>query len=722
MLLVALKAHPLCGNPLQLGREEKVIEEKQPIPRPSKLTASWWKYFEGEEEELPEKITAFEKVLQELVANYADGDLPVAAQSHVNKIILNIRLLPELKKQIGSKPIPPPALKETYSLEEVLNFLQDQEKTKIETASLDNEISSLKNRISKAQSQVDTLLASYLETKETDPNRFLLGLEIISRQVIIKVEEENLRVKRELAGALEEKQNSLIEQLKHAKNNILANRNLLDELEKKKKEKESFLEEIQSKRLGNEAELLGTFPETPSGQEELKNLTQTALLTKLEEEKTKTEILSLNIQEYITFLLIPSPEKEGRPLFFDLQKEKNRLKERNNSFLLYSEELQASILETEEKLKTFTDEKTSEEEVLTKMISQRREINNQALIEKNLLEQKILETRFLINLLEAQIFDSYTTFNSLYFKFKTVLISLWEFTSQIAQQSLFKIGDVPLTLFGIFRAIFIFIMALVFSSFVQKFISGIASRQRNIAEATFYTLGRLAHYTIVMLGFFISLSSIGLNFRNLAIIAGALSVGIGFGLQSIVNNFLSGLIILFEQNIKVGDYLELETGYRGVVKEITVRTTLIRTNDGIEVIIPNSEIIGNKVINWTMKDAFVRFKIGFGVAYGSDKELVKKIALQVAENSPFTLKNHPDFPEPQVRLTSLADSALEFELVVWVNAVAARRRGYTTALYLWDIHENLIKNGIEIPFPQRVVHFAGEDNTSPENKPTETPL
>lgn len=697
----------LSANPLAVAPEQQPQEE--PIPRPSKLSVSWWNYFEVDAEKLPEKITAFEEVLQELISNYSEGDLPVEAQSHVNKILLNLRLLPELKAQTGSTPIPPPPLKEKYTLEEVLSLLQEQEKVLREKSSLEKEVSSLSNRISKAQSQTDTLVASYLEIDPLDPNRFLKGLEIISKQVIVKVEQENLRIKSEKLATIKEKISTSEKELAHSKKHIEATAELIGQLKQRTQEKERELESAQNLRLEKEASLLGRFPETPRGQEELKNLRQEALLSKVKEELVLVELISLRAQEYFTSILIPTPQKGVPDLLFDLKLEKKKLQEAFTTYTTYLEEVDASETETEQMRRQIKDTPAT---VVAPMIEQRESINKEITEALNTLDDKLKESGFLIELIESEILASYNSFSSLFYQFRQALIYIWDTFYGISQKSLFKIGDVPLTLFGIFRAILFFIIALFISNLVQRFIAGIASRQRNIAQATFYTLGRLAHYTIVIIGFFVALASIGLNFRNLAIIAGALSVGIGFGLQSIVNNFLSGLIILFEQNIKVGDYLELETGFKGVVKEITVRSTLIRTNDGIEVIIPNSEIIGNKVINWTMKDAFVRFKIPFGVAYGTDKELVKKVVLQVAAESSFTLKNHPDFPEPHVRLTNLGDSALEFELVIWVNAVAARRIGYTTSLYLWSIHDALIQNGVEIPFPQRVVHFPKDETPS----------
>jgi small-conductance mechanosensitive channel len=201
-----------------------------------------------------------------------------------------------------------------------------------------------------------------------------------------------------------------------------------------------------------------------------------------------------------------------------------------------------------------------------------------------------------------------------------------------------------------------------------------------------------------------ALSSIGLNFRNLALVAGALSVGIGFGLQSIVNNFVSGLIILFEHSLRVGDYIELDTGLTGTVKAINVRSTLINTNDNIDIVVPNSEFVSTRLTNWTLGERILRVRIPFGVAYGSDKDLVKKAALEAAAEVSYTL-THMKGREPDVWLVEYGDNSLNFLLLVWVNRQGARRPTRTRSTYLWALETKLTEYGIEIPFPQRDLHL-----------------
>jgi len=270
----------------------------------------------------------------------------------------------------------------------------------------------------------------------------------------------------------------------------------------------------------------------------------------------------------------------------------------------------------------------------------------------------------------------------------------------LADVTLFHISETPVTGSDIFRVLIILIVAYLLSRSIRYTIRRVSDRDPTGTQASLYTLSRLSHYTIIIIALFIALSSIGLDFSNLALVAGALSVGIGFGLQSIVSNFVSGLIILFEHTLRVGDYIELDTGLTGTVKAINVRSTLINTNDNIDIVVPNSEFVTTRLTNWTLGERVLRVRIPFGVAYGSDKEVVRQAAIEAADEVPYTL-THMKRRRPDVWLVDFGDSSLNFLLTVWVNREGARRPTRTRAAYLWALETKLTEHGIEIPFPQR---------------------
>jgi small-conductance mechanosensitive channel len=274
----------------------------------------------------------------------------------------------------------------------------------------------------------------------------------------------------------------------------------------------------------------------------------------------------------------------------------------------------------------------------------------------------------------------------------------------LSDVALFHVGETPVTGGDILRVLIILGVAYLLSRGVRHTIRRFSQSESSGTQASLYTVGRLTHYAIIIIAVFIALSSIGLDFSNLALVAGALSVGIGFGLQSIVSNFVSGLIILFEHTLRVGDYIELDTGLTGTVKAINVRSTLINTNDNIDIVVPNSEFVTARLTNWTLGERILRVRIPFGVAYGSDKDLVRKAALEAAAEVQYTLQ-HMKGREPDVWLVEYGDNSLNFLLLVWVNRQGARRPTRTRAAYLWELETKLAEYGIEIPFPQRDLHL-----------------
>ncbi len=285
----------------------------------------------------------------------------------------------------------------------------------------------------------------------------------------------------------------------------------------------------------------------------------------------------------------------------------------------------------------------------------------------------------------------------------------------LTDYTLFSVGETPVTGGDVLRVLIILTLAYLLSRGVRHAILRFSEQESSGTQASLYTVGRLTHYTIIILAVVIALSSIGLDFSNVALVAGALSVGIGFGLQSIVSNFVSGLIILFEHTLRVGDYIELDTGLTGTVKAINVRSTLINTNDNIDIVVPNSEFVSNRLTNWTLGEHILRVRIPFGVAYGSDKELVKKAALEAAAEVPYTL-THMKGREPDIWLVEYGDNSLNVLLLVWVNRQGARRPTRTRAAYLWALETKLNEYGIEIPFPQRDLHLrSGWPATPQEN-------
>ncbi len=268
---------------------------------------------------------------------------------------------------------------------------------------------------------------------------------------------------------------------------------------------------------------------------------------------------------------------------------------------------------------------------------------------------------------------------------------------------LLHLAGVSITVGGVLLAVLVALGVWLISRLVRRALVRYAKRNPDVNQAGMYTFARVVNYVLVVLGAIWAMDAIGIPLGKLSLFAGALGVGLGFGLQAIFSNFISGLILLFDRSLKVGDFVELASGARGEVKDIKMRATRIGTNDNIDVLVPNSEFINGHVINWTHRDVSRRMRIPFGVAYGTDKEVVRAAALEAAAELQFTVTGN-DQRKPQVWLVGFGDSALNFELVVWLTASATKRPGAVQAAYNWALHTALEKHGIEIPFPQRDLH------------------
>jgi small-conductance mechanosensitive channel len=281
----------------------------------------------------------------------------------------------------------------------------------------------------------------------------------------------------------------------------------------------------------------------------------------------------------------------------------------------------------------------------------------------------------------------------------------WKSVQKAIGFKLFYIGDTPVTPGSLLRFVLIIVFGYLLSRFVRLLLLRVQRRREQTAESSsFYTLGRILHYVIMTIALLAAFASLGLDISNLALIASALSVGIGFGLQSIVSNFLSGLILLFEGSLRVGDFIELDSGVTGVVKEIKTRYTRINTNDNVDIVVPNSELVSFKLTNWTLREPVVRIRIPFGVAYGTDMELVRKAALEAADEVPSTIKAMSG-RTPDVLLVEFGDSSLDFELRVWVSREGVVRPTWGKAAYNWALERKFREYGIQIPFPQRDVNM-----------------
>ena len=278
-----------------------------------------------------------------------------------------------------------------------------------------------------------------------------------------------------------------------------------------------------------------------------------------------------------------------------------------------------------------------------------------------------------------------------------VLLGVWD-------AELFSIGAAVVTTGRVVGALATVAAALLLAWLSGRALRRFESRNDGVNRASVYALGRLVRYVFIAIGIVLALEWLGVDAGKFTVVAGALGVGLGFGLQSIFNNFVSGVILLFDRSLKVGDFVQLESGVHGEVRDINIRATRITTNDNLDILVPNAEFVSGRVTNWTLRDGFRRLRVPFGVAYGTDKEVVKAAAIEAAAQVPFTLALEGP-RRPQVWLVGFGDSSLDFQLVVWITNEATKRPSAVQAAYNWELESALARHGIEIPFPQRDLHL-----------------
>jgi small-conductance mechanosensitive channel len=274
------------------------------------------------------------------------------------------------------------------------------------------------------------------------------------------------------------------------------------------------------------------------------------------------------------------------------------------------------------------------------------------------------------------------------------------YVAQILEFELFKIANFSLSVYNLFLVMIIYFAVNGINHSIDLLIKKRLEKDgvNDFVEGRSKSLTQIVKYIIYILGFTIAVNSLGIDINFIIGVFATLGLGIGFALQDVFKDLISGIIILFEGNVSVGDILEVD-GLVGTVKEIKLRTSLVRTRDGIYIVVPNNRIVNEKVVNWSTNTKMTRFKVSVGVAYGSDVEKVKELLLQsVAENEMISKR-----PSPMVFFKDFGDSALQFDVHYWL--LDTWQTEIVKSELRFSIDKLFRAHNIQIPFPQRDVHL-----------------
>ncbi len=654
--------------------------EKAPLPNVGAMEPRWFLFLDELNRDNYKKDISNLKIKLKEIYNNLDRKQKKEISPVIEKINFGLGYYVEQKfSDLKKTSIKIEEGKENYDLKGFYNFLNSLYSLRLERNELEFDINDLGNKISEDQNSYEDLFAAYLKLENNSSAKVMAGFRIINIKIKLLIDNLKQKNQRELFKEINTDYENKTKQLREIDSRVTVTPSDNVWVSKRKKESSRVLDVYKRSQK-----------EKNSRSKESYYFGNKKWEASVEESYFKLIDLNNALLSYI-FSIKDGISNEGLKVIEEELKVNKQIREEIARDLKIWEQRIKRLLRSLEK-------GNSNSAIISELISKTQEISKELWVGINL-----------IKVLDKISFGAESALKSKAVIFWDKLTFVFSELTNLLSKSIFTLGDAPVTILGIVNVILIIFISLYLSRGVRYSIDRISQKKFDINPSSLYILSRLSHYVILSIGVMFGLSSIGIDFSNVALVAGALTVGIGFGLQSIFNNFVSGLILLFERPLRVGDYVQLESGLRGEVQEINVRSTRITTRDNIDVLVPNSEFINTRVINWTLHDHARRVHVPFGVAYGTDKELVKKAVLEASYMIDSTITNDPR-RAPEVWLTEFADSSLNFELVVWVSGPKSKKDRIDVD-YLWEIETKFREYNIEIPFPQRDVHL----KTVPKN-------
>lgn len=700
-LLTASAVAQIPKNPLNVEPAQTTWE----APDLAALPTDWWSHLNnGPTEIVNQRFSLFLDALGQRVAGLTGEEL-AAARSGINHQKSGFDLLALARADSADQQFDPPLTKGSYFLNDILSLRAQWRELDLRAAQLDLQIEQSARQIRLLDERRDKLKSDYGSANPETPARLLFGIKRITARLEYELILEGSKRSKFVLKQTEAQSSLVSEQQSFARNHLINTDVSLAEMKNAVGEATARKTEMTETVAATQLQLLDAL-----SADEVKpslKLLRKQQVTRASSESELAELQELLLVTKSHWYQLRANELDDA---FDLEAAMVSSRRFTADALkqaeLWSSISQATLITPSidtslNTVKNYEIAQSVARDTLA-VLDQVKNTSDDLLIIQDILTKEVMAHRSGLGNTRARLDLAFG--------------SSWDRLVEMADYHLFNIGDTAVTPFGIIKMLFIMGFALGISSLIRYLLARGIRNKRTSQSPAFYTLGRILHYIIVAAGSFAALSSIGIDFASFALIAGALSVGIGFGLQAIVSNFVSGLILLFEGTLRVGDFIEVDAEVRGVVKEINTRATVINTNDGVDLVVPNSVLVTTQLTNWTLRKSYGRLRVSFGVAYGSDKELVKTLALEAIKEVDCAIKNMPGL-QPQVRLANFGDSSLDFTVLFWVSRSGVRRPGRTRAEFLWALETLLGDNGVEIPFPQRDLHVKSDSRAEVEHNP-----
>ena len=702
---VAGAVPPLPGVPSAATTENAAPAAVPAMPDPLALDNEWWNYFvvgaDPEGKALDERYAALLKRLDQLTASVSGEQAAELAQLRAS-IDRHFGRYKRTLQTPPPAPAPAPAMKDAYPLDELLELGRENEQLRRAADLEAQEIALIERSLTLGQDEQDAAKLRYRDIPANAPERLIEGVRLIRDRLRIETLTQELRWRRSHQTALGLELDQHYKQLATAGERIECTASALAEWQRVEKD---AARQVQS-----------------AGADLMKlQLTSSIALATSPDERAQARYHDVKTLRRGVEIAIAEARRAAAVL---AQRLLQRVADRNTAEPAADRTLlrrQQALLDKHARLSAEQSARTAQ---LRSAITIEREATDEpsvaALYDKARNELIGVETALedlsaqlrsggqLIGMLDTRLREREGRVGQSVRMVKDAVRGSLAEAHDLLAHPLFEINETPVTTLGLLRVAFIMTATWWLSTLMRGGLERLGPRNSAFSPASLYAVGRVLHYLLLIIGIVVGLSSIGVDLTKFALFASALGIGVGFGLQTLISNFVAGLIILFEKSLNVGDFIELQSGATGLVKEINMRATRITTNDNVDILVPNAEFMNSKVMNWTLEDSLRRIHVPFSAAYNTDKELVRKAALAAAHDVDHTLLRDPN-REPQVWLVRFGDSALEFELVVWLNLRAIKRPGSVIADYCWALDTRLREHGIEIPYPQRVVHVRGEE-------------
>jgi hypothetical protein len=567
---------------VNLAAQEAGRAEQPTPPDFTQLAGDWWAYFEGPREDIEPRVEDFLAATNEAIADLGPQNQETAV-AILETVRSNFSVLFGLldEAEPAELELPPESL--GYSIEDLLDFAATARDASTAATEEQVEVNREQRVLDGATRRRDAAFKAYVDSQAGD-ERWLAALSLLRARSALAVSERRLDLltarldrARQFAQDAAARVDLVLERLTPT-----ADEDEIGELQARVEQNQAAVQTAEAQAREAQLAASGLDVDSAAGRSQ----------QRLEQQRLVDAELDLALARVI--LAQAEAHLRWSEIVLDAGAEFDVVADQQ---LEWSELVRAVMQQApdwerqteDELLAAQSADRTALDRAAQRVLDQRVGTARETLGQAGRLKAAVEDLELLMAVVDNALADYRGAFQSWLQGVSNNVKSIFMRVASLGDVTLFPIGETPVTGDDILRVIVILLVAYLLSRGVRAAISRVGDDESAGTQASLYTVGRLTHYAIIIIGLFIALSSIGIDFGSLALVAGALSVGIGFGLQSIVNNFVSGLIILFEHSLRVGDYIELDNGLTGTVKAINVRSTLINTNDNIDIVVPNSE-------------------------------------------------------------------------------------------------------------------------------------